>query len=92
MTRATIDFGIDLGTTNSEIAVLKGTGITVLRNNEGYDYTPSAVWIDEKNRLWVGTTAKEVLDDDPENAFCEFKLQMGTTEEKVFERSSPPRY
>jgi len=87
MERTTIDFGIDLGTTNSEIAVLKGTEIEVFRNNEGFEYTPSAVWIDQKNRLWVGRQAKERLEDDPDNAACEFKLQMGTGEEKVFARS-----
>jgi molecular chaperone DnaK len=84
LARETIDYGIDLGTTNSEVAVLRGTEIEVLRNNEGLEYTPSAVWIDPKNRLWVGTRAKERLDSDPDNAFCEFKLQMGTTEDKVF--------
>jgi molecular chaperone DnaK len=87
MARTTIDFGIDLGTTNSEIAVLKGTEIDVFKNNEGFEYTPSAVWIDQKNRFWVGRQAKERLEDDPDNAFCEFKLQMGTAEEKTFARS-----
>jgi len=87
MARTTIDFGIDLGTTNSEIAVLKGTEIEVFKNNEGFEYTPSAVWIDQKNRFWVGRQAKERLEDDPDNAFCEFKLQMGTAEEKTFARS-----
>src|SRR4030042_1674759 len=87
MARVTIDYGIDLGTTNSEIAVLKGTEIEVFRNNEGFEYTPSAVWIDQRNRVWVGRQAKERLEDDPDNAFCEFKLQMGTTGEKVFARS-----
>ncbi|MCR4439151.1 MAG: Hsp70 family protein [bacterium] len=87
MERETIDFGIDLGTTNSEIAVLKGTEVEVFRNNERFEYTPSAVWIDQKARLWVGRQAKERLEDDPENASCEFKLQMGTGEEMVFSRS-----
>jgi molecular chaperone DnaK len=87
MARATIDFGIDLGTTNSEIAVLRGTEIEVFRNNEGFEYTPSAVWIDQKNRLWVGRQAKERYEDDEENAVVEFKLRMGTNEEKVFARS-----
>lgn len=87
MARTTIDFGIDLGTTNSEIAVLKGTEIEVFKNNEGFEYTPSAVWIDQKNRLWVGRQAKERLEEDSENAFGEFKLQMGTTEEKLFAQS-----
>ncbi len=87
MVRETIDFGIDLGTTNSEIAVLKGMEIEVFRNNEGFEYTPSAVWIDQKGRLWVGRQAKERLEDDPENSACEFKLRMGSSQEWVFSRS-----
>lgn len=87
MTRTSIDFGIDLGTTNSTIAILKGMEVEVFKNNEGLEYTPSAVWIDKNNRLYVGRRAKERLDDDFENAVCEFKLRMGTNEEKVFARS-----
>jgi molecular chaperone DnaK len=87
MNRYTIDYGIDLGTTNSEIAVLKGTEIEVFKNNEGMEFTPSAVWIDRKNNLYVGRRAKERIEDDPENAYCEFKLQMGTPNEYLFARS-----
>lgn len=87
MTKATIDFGMDLGTTNSSIALLKGTEVEVFKNNEGSEYTPSAVWIDKGNRLIVGRRAKEQLENDSENAVCEFKLQMGTSFEKVFSRS-----
>jgi molecular chaperone DnaK len=87
MARTTIDYGIDLGTTNSEVALLKGTGIEVFKNNEGHEYTPSAVWIDQKNQLRAGRQAKERIEFDPENAFCEFKLLMGTNEEKTFARS-----
>ena len=78
--RATVDFGIDLGTTNSSIAVFNGTGADVFKNNEGQEYTPSAVWIDSKRRLTVGRKAKERLEHDGENAYCEFKLQMGTAQ------------
>jgi len=78
MERATVDFGIDLGTTNSSIAVLQGTETKVFKNNEGQEYTPSAVWIDGKGRITVGRTAKERLDSDNENTFSEFKRQMGT--------------
>jgi molecular chaperone DnaK len=87
MARATIDFGIDLGTTNSEIALLRGTEIEVFKNNEGFEYTPSAVWIDQKNRFWVGRQAKERLEDDAENAACEFKRNMGTKADMLFARS-----
>jgi len=87
MVRATIDFGIDLGTTNSKIAVLNGTDTKVFKNNEGQDYTPSAVWIDGKGKLYVGRLAKEQLEYDNGNAYCEFKLQMGTSEIYRFARS-----
>ncbi len=78
MARTTIDYGIDLGTTNSSIAVLAGTEVKVFRNNDGFEYTPSAVWIDKSNRIHVGLLAKRYLEEDPENSCCEFKLQMGT--------------
>ena len=87
MARVTIDFGIDLGTTNSTIAVLRGTEVEVFKNNEGFEYTPSVVYIDKQGRLWVGRQAKEHLDSDPHNAFAEFKLQMGTTQTYRFVRS-----
>src|SRR5262249_31564779 len=75
MGRLTVDFGIDLGTTNSTIAVINGTDVTVIRNNEGFEYTPSAVFIDKNNALIVGRTAKERIENDPGNAKSEFKLQ-----------------
>lgn len=43
MSRTTIDFGIDLGTTNSAIAVLKGVSTEIIKNNDDQDVTPSAV-------------------------------------------------
>jgi molecular chaperone DnaK len=84
--RSTIDYGIDLGTTNSAICVLKGTETEIIKNNEDIDITPSAVWLDQRARLRIGRTAKERVVDDPENAYAEFKLQMGTEDEKVFGR------
>lgn len=87
MSRTTIDFGIDLGTTNSEIAVLRGTEVQIFKDNDGRENTPSAVWIDKKDKLYVGNRAKNRLENDSENAFCEFKLQMGTGAEYLFERS-----
>jgi molecular chaperone DnaK len=88
MTRSTIDLGIDLGTTNSCIALLKGTEVEILRNNDGLETTPSAVWIDRKDRLHVGQRAREQFEADEENAAIEFKLQMGKSTERVFLRSS----
>jgi molecular chaperone DnaK len=87
MARSTVDFGIDLGTTNSSIAVLTDGAVDVFRNNEGLEYTPSAVWIDKNGRLYVGRQAKERLEDDVENARCEFKLMMGKNHPFPFARS-----
>ena len=86
MSRATIDFGIDLGTTNSEIAVMQAERPAILKNNEGMDFTPSAVWLDRRGSLIVGRQAKERVEEDPDNAFAEFKLQMGTPHTYSFSR------
>jgi len=89
--RMTIDFGIDLGTTNSTIAVVDGTDAKPIPNKVGSVITPSAVWIDKRNNLHVGAEAKErALTDDPDNGDLEFKLRMGSMREdgkKVFVRS-----
>ena len=77
MTRAAIDFGIDLGTTNSAIAVANDSAVEIIKNNDSMEYTPSAIWIDRSGRLYVGRTARQHLDDDPANAVSEFKLRMG---------------
>ena len=87
MSRQTIDYGIDLGTTNSEIACLNGTDIDVIRNAEGSEFTPSAVWIDKQGKVVSGRIAKEWHERDPENAFTEFKRDMGTHVSYTFARS-----
>ncbi|RMI29110.1 Hsp70 family protein [Nocardia stercoris] len=83
MTRTTVDFGIDLGTTNSAVAVLRGVEAEVIKNNEDADTTPSAVWIDKRDKLRVGRAAKERSESDPDNTAAEFKLRMGTAQETV---------
>lgn len=84
MERQTVDFGIDLGTTNSEIAVLEGTTQRIIRTNENADYTPSAVSFNKKGALRVGQTAKDqqISDDEMEasDVRLKFKLQMGHPE------------
>jgi molecular chaperone DnaK len=87
MTRSRIDFGIDLGTTNSSIAVFTGVGADVVRNNFNSESTPSAVYFDAKGSLKVGQLAKQRLELDPENAKAEFKLEMGKAVRKEFRRS-----
>jgi molecular chaperone DnaK len=87
MARPSIDFGIDLGTTNSAIALLKEGNVQVIRNRDDVECTPSAVWINEYNQLFVGREAKDRFENDSQNAFCEFKLQMGTDTQYQFGRS-----
>ena len=77
MQRTTIDYGIDLGTSSSTITVLNGTRTDIIRNREGEKYTYSAVWLDQDGVLQIGSKARKMLDADPENAYSEFKLQMG---------------
>ncbi|MDH4240110.1 MAG: Hsp70 family protein [Phycisphaerae bacterium] len=84
MERQTVDFGIDLGTTNSEIAVLEGTTSRVIRTNENAEYTPSAVSFDKRSRLKVGQEAKNQKTSDDETEVSDirlrFKLSMGHPE------------
>ena len=81
MQRTTIDFGIDLGTTNSAIAVLSGVTPEIIKNNEkDADITPSAVYIDKKGIIRCGDGAKSRLQDASAagDVFIEFKRRMGT--------------
>jgi molecular chaperone DnaK len=91
MERGTIDFGIDLGTTNSAIAVLRGVSTEVIKNNQDTDITPSVVGIDKRGATQVGGAARNMLWADPDNAFAEFKRQMGADYEYVFKRSGMTR-
>jgi molecular chaperone DnaK len=74
---STIDYGIDLGTTNSVVAVLRGVDTEIIKNNDDRDTTPSAVWIDRRDRTYVGRVARERAELDPGNTCLEFKLRMG---------------
>lgn len=90
MQRTTIDFGIDLGTTNSTIAVIDDIDAKVIPNKGGSGITPSAVWIDKRGNIHVGQESKlHALTDDPDNADLEFKLRMGSGADgkKTFVRS-----
>jgi molecular chaperone DnaK len=91
MSRTTIDFGIDLGTTNSAIAVLKGVGTEIIKNNADADITPSAVSIDKKGALLVGLRARNKICDHPDDAFVEFKRRMGTDHVFSFKSSGQSR-
>lgn len=84
MTRSTIDFGIDLGTTNSEIAVFTAGRSEIVKDSENREATPSAVWFDAKGRKHVGQRAKDQHESDGANAKIEFKRQMGNDQRYLF--------
>lgn len=89
MNRSTIDFGIDLGTTNSAIAVLNGVQQDIIKNSDDQDVTPSAVWINKQDVVRVGSRAKSATigERSLEDAYTEFKRQMGTPHQYVFASS-----
>lgn len=91
MNRSTIDFGIDLGTTNSAIAVLDGVAQTILKNNEDQDTTPSAVLIDKNKQVHVGSRAKSAALKKPHDSYSEFKRRMGTEYVYHFKASNERR-
>jgi molecular chaperone DnaK len=88
MSRLTIDYGIDLGTTNSSIAVFDRTGPRIIRNNENEQFTPSAVWIEKNGALRVGRAAKARALSDPRNGAIEFKLMMGKAHTTSFQNQN----
>lgn len=72
-------YGIDLGTTYSAIAKVSDVGtIDVVRNFEGKDTTPSAIFFEDGDNVVVGSEAKNVALSDPGNACLLIKRQMGT--------------
>ena len=87
MSRTTIDFGIDLGTTNSAIAVLKDVTPEIIKNNDDQDVTPSAVGYDKSGHLFVGSRAKSMTIDKPRDSYGEFKRLMGTNNVYKFQSS-----
>ena len=89
MSRTTIDYGIDLGTTNSSIAMVSGAGTEVIKNNIDADITPSAVYINRAGNLCVGQNARSKTTDErtEDDVFLEFKRRMGTGFEYVFRAS-----
>lgn len=75
--RDTIDFGIDLGTTNSAVAVASGSTAQILRNARGAEFTPSVVHVGRSGNVRVGQIVADHVVVDPGNAVAEFKLRMG---------------
>jgi molecular chaperone DnaK len=70
--------GIDLGTTNSVVAILEGGEPTVLENAEGSRLTPSVVAVNPKtNERLVGQVARRQAITNPENTIFSVKRFMG---------------
>ncbi len=80
--------GIDLGTTNSCVAVLEGGEPTVLENAEGGRTTPSVVAFTESGERLVGTVAKRQAVMNPENTIFSIKRFMGRKESEVKEEET----
>src|SRR5258706_3442248 len=75
--------GIDLGTTNSVVAVMEGREPKVLVNEEGSRLTPSVVAWDDKGEILVGQIAKRQAVTNPENTIFSAKRFIGRRYEEV---------
>jgi len=69
--------GIDLGTTNSVVAVMEGKDPKVITNEEGARLTPSVVAWDDKGEILVGQIARRQAITNPENTVSSIKRFMG---------------
>jgi molecular chaperone DnaK len=80
--------GIDLGTTNSCMAVLDGGEPTVIENAEGARTTPSVVAFTDSGERLVGAPAKRQAVTNPENTIFSIKRFMGRKEAEVKEEET----
>lgn len=88
MARTKIDYGIDLGTTNSAISRIENGDPIIKKTDTLKDTMPSCVYINKKKAIQVGDSAYNALkrdrltsmrnDEDNSNAFIEFKRTMGS--------------
>src|SRR5205823_3457098 len=77
--------GIDLGTTNSVVAVMEGGEPTVITNPEGSRLTPSIVAFTKTGERLVGQVAKRQAVTNPENTIFSIKRFMGRKFDEVSE-------
>jgi molecular chaperone DnaK len=80
--------GIDLGTTNSAMAVMEGGEPTIIENAEGGRTTPSVVAFTDSGERLVGTVAKRQAVMNPENTVFSIKRFMGRKEAEVKEEET----
>ena len=84
--------GIDLGTTNSCVAVMEGGKPTVIANAEGFRTTPSVVAYTKNQDQLVGQIAKRQAVMNPENTFYSVKRFIGRRVDEVNEESKEVSY
>lgn len=100
MKRTTVDFGIDLGTTNSAISKMENGNPESIRTQTLKDTMPSCVFINRRKAIQVGDAAFNTLkneklnamknwDSSKDNSFIEFKRTMGS--DAVYESSNAER-
>src|SRR5881396_2069197 len=77
--------GIDLGTTNSVVAVVEGGNPTVIANQEGSRLTPSVAGFTKDGEILVGQVAKRQAITNPENTVFSIKRFMGRRYEEVLQ-------
>jgi molecular chaperone DnaK len=80
--------GIDLGTTNSVVAVMEGGDPVVIPNQEGSRLTPSVVAFTRDGEILVGQVAKRQAITNPENTIFSIKRFMGRRYEEVLQEIS----
>lgn len=84
--------GIDLGTTNSCVAVMEGGEAVVIPNPEGARTTPSVVGFKKDGERIVGETAKRQAITNPERTIISIKRHMGTNhKEKIDDNNYTPQ-
>src|SRR5262245_66420335 len=75
--------GIDLGTTNSVVAVMEGKEVKVIANQEGNRLTPSVVAFTDKGEVLVGDPAKRQAVTNPKRTIYSIKRFMGRRHSEV---------
>lgn len=100
MKRTTVDFGIDLGTTNSAISKMENGNPESIRTQTLKDTMPSCVYVNRRKAIQVGDAAFNALkneklnamknwDSSKDNSFIEFKRTMGS--DAIYESSNAGR-
>lgn len=84
----TIDYGIDLGTTNSAIAKYENGEVRIFKNRDQMDVTPSVVRIEKNGRIILGKRAYQLLYEDFENVDSGFKRWMGQSDPRYFKAAN----